>query len=104
MEDAEIMKTEEGEFRQNRFIIGVIVSDTTRNMRAVINRSRRGALGQALQSSKYKLDEVIPPPSLLEDPSNQVKFIFKNFFGITNYGKAQQYRCTKSAALQSYKY
>ena len=66
------------------FIVDVIVSDDNRKMRAVIKHPLVGVWGQFLKTSKGKLDEEIPEPSFLADPSHCVKVVAKHIFSIVN--------------------
>ena len=51
------------------FIIDVIFRDDDSTMQAVPKHPSKGARGQVLKPSKGKLDEEIPDPSFLADPS-----------------------------------
>ena len=53
-----------------------------------------------MNSSKGKLDEEIPYPSLVEDPSHHVKIVVKHIFSIVNESKARQCGFTKADALR----
>ena len=63
-----------------------------------------GFRGQVLKSSKGKIDEEIPEPSLLADPSHCVKVVAKHIFSIVNKSMARRYGCTKADALRLNKY
>ena len=63
-----------------------------------------GAQGQVLKSDKVKLDDKIPVPFFLADPSHRVKVFAKHIFSIVNYGKAQRYGRNKEDALRIKKY
>ena len=86
------------------FTIAVIVSDDDSTMRAVLKHPSKGARGQVLKSSKGKLHEVIPEPSLLADSSHRVKVVAKHIFSIVNKSRDLRCGCTKSDALQIKKY
>ena len=64
------------------FIIDFIVSDDDSTMRAVLNHPSIGVRGQVVKSSKGKLDEEIPDPSFLADPSHRVKVVAKHIVSI----------------------
>ena len=89
MEAGEIIKMVEDAFHYCCFIIDVIVSDNVSTMRAVRKHPPRGDRGQVLKTSIGKLDEEIPVPSFLADPSHRVKVVAKHIFYIVNNGKAQ---------------
>ena len=54
--------------------------------------------------STKKLDEEIPEPSFLADPSHRVKVFAKHIFSIVNKSRSQRCWCTKADALQIKKY
>ena len=63
-----------------------------------------GAQYQVLKSLKVNLDEEIPVPSFLADPSHCLKVVAKHIFSIVNNVKAQRCGCTKAYALRLNKY
>ena len=99
MEASTILKMVEDAFYNSFVIIDVIVSDNDSTMRSVIKHPSIGVQGQVLKSYKGKLDEEIPEPSFLADPSHRAKFLAKHIFSIVNKSRAQRYGCTKSDAL-----
>ena len=99
MEAYAILKMVEDALQNRFFIIDVIVSNNDSTMCAVIKHPPKGALGQILKSSKVKLDEEIPDPSFLVDPSHRVKVLAKHIFYIVNESRAQRCRCTKADSL-----
>ena len=104
MEASEILKMVEYPFYNHFFVIYVIVGDNGSTMRAVLKHPYEGARGQVLKSSTGKLDEEIPEPSLLADPSHRVKVVAKHIFYVVNKSRAQQCGCTKADAIQLKKY
>ena len=52
-----------------------------------------------VKSSKEKIDEEVPMPSLLSAPPHLVKVVGKHIFSIFNYGKAHRCGCTTSDAI-----
>ena len=78
------------------FYIDTIVRDDDITMRAVLKHSTRGAQGQVLKSSKGKLDDKIPVPSLLSDTPHCMKVVDEHIFSILNDGKAHQCGFTKN--------
>ena len=56
--------------------------------------------GQVLKSSKGRLDEEIPEPSLLAYPSHHVRVVAKHIFSIVNKSRAQQRGFTIVDALK----
>ena len=60
--------------------------------------------GQVLKSSRGKLDEEIPDPSFLADPSHCVKVVANHIFSIVNESRAQLSGCTKVDAIRLKKY
>ena len=65
-------------------------------MRDVLKHPPIGVRGQVMKSSKGKLDEEIPEPSFLADPSHHVKVVAKHIFSIVNKSRDQQCGCTKA--------
>ena len=63
-----------------------------------------GVQGQVLKTSKGKLDEEIPEPSFLADPSHRVKVVAEHIFSIVNESRAQRCGCTKADAPRINKY
>ena len=57
-----------------------------------------------MKSSKGKLDEEIPEPPFLADPSHHVKVVAKHIFSIVNESRDQRGGCTKADALRLKKY
>ena len=100
MEASEILKMVEDAFYNRFFIIDVIVSDDDSTMRAVLKHPSKGARGQVLKSSKGKLHEDIPEPSLLADPSHRVKVVTKHIFSTVNKIKDIRCGCTKADTLR----
>ena len=99
MDDSAILKMVEDAFYNLFFIVDVIVSDDDSTMRAVLKHPFKGARGQVLKSPKGKLDEEIPKPSFLADPSHRVRVVSKHIFSIFNKNRDQQCGCTKADAL-----
>ena len=89
MDDSAILKMVEDAFYNLFFIVDVIVSDDDSTMRAVLKHPFKGARGQVLKSPKGKLDEEIPKPSFLADPSHNVKVVAEHIFSMVNYGEEQ---------------
>ena len=100
MEDSAILKMVEYAFYNRFFIIDVIVSDDENKIRALIKYPSKGSRGQVLKSSRVKLDEEIPDPSFLADPSHCVKVVAKHFFSVVNESRDLRCGCTKADALQ----
>ena len=100
MEAGAILKMVEDAFRHHCFIIYSIVRDDDSTMQDVLKHPSIGVRGQLMKSSKGKLDKEIPVPSFLADPSHCVKVVPTHIFSIINYGKAQQWGCTKADALR----
>ena len=69
-------------------------------MQAILKHNLIGVRGQVLKTSKGKLDEEIPEPSFLADPSHHVKVLCNHILSIVNRSRAQQLGCTKSDSLQ----
>ena len=89
MEASAILKIVEDAFYNQFFIVDVIVSDNYSTMRAVLKNPLIGGRGRFLKTSKGKLDEEIPEPSFLADPSHRVKVVAKHIFSIVNKSRAQ---------------
>ena len=53
-----------------------------------------------MKSSKGKLDDEIPDPPFLADPSHRVKSVDKHIFSIVNKSRDQQCGCIKADALR----
>ena len=104
MEDFAILKMVEDSFYNSFFIIDVIVRNDDSTMRAVIKHPSKYDRGQVLKSSKGKIDEEIPDPYFLLDPSHCVKFLSKQIFSIVRKSKDQQCGCTKADTLKLNKY
>ena len=66
MEAAVILKMVEDEFCYRCFIFDVVLSYYGSTVRALLDNPSMGAWGQALNSSKGKLDDNIPVPYFLE--------------------------------------
>ena len=73
----------EDEFYILFLIIDVIVSNDDSTMRYVLKNPYKVAQGQFLKSSKVKLNEEIPDPSFLADPSHRVKVVAKHIFTLS---------------------
>ena len=104
MEAFEILKMAEDTCYNRFFIIDSIVSDNGSKIRAVIKNPYKGARVQVIKSSKGKLDEEIPEPSLLADPFHRVHVVAKHIFSIFNESRSQQCGCAKADALGLKKY
>ena len=100
MEASAILKMVEDAHYNRFFIIDAIVSDDDSTMRAVLKHPRIGVRGQFLKTSKGKLDEEIPEPSFLADPSHRIKVVAKHIFYIVNDSKAQRCGFTRADALR----
>ena len=100
MDTYAILKMVEDAFYNIFLIIDIIVSNNDSTMRSVLKHPSKGAQGQVLKSSKGKLYEEIPEPSLLAYPSHRVKVFAKHIFSIINKSRAQRCGCTKSDALR----
>ena len=94
------MKMVEDAFYNCFFITDITVADNDSTMRAVLKHPSKGSQGQVLESSKGKLDEEIPEPSFLADPSHRVKVVAKHIFYITNESRAQRCGCTKADSIR----
>ena len=84
MEASAIMKMVDDEFYNSFFIIDIIVSNNDSTMRDVLNHPSKGAQGQVMKSSKGKIDEEIPEPSLFAYTSHHVNIVAKHIFSIAN--------------------
>ena len=104
MEASAILKVVEDALYNRAFVVGVIVSDDNSIMQSVLKHHLIGVRGQVLKTSKGKLDEEIPEPSFLADPSHHVKVVAKHIFSIVNKIRAQRCGCTKADALGIKKY
>ena len=104
MEASAILKIVEDVFYSRFFIVDVIVTDRDSTMRDVLNHPLIGVRGQVLKKSKGKIDEEIPEPSFLTDPSHRVKVVARHIFSIVNKIRSQQCGFTKSDALRIKKY
>ena len=85
MEDSAILNMVEEAFYNRFLIVDVIVSDDDSTMRSVLKNPSIGVRGQVLKTSKGKLDEEIPEPSFLADPSHHVKLFAKRIFSIPTF-------------------
>ena len=72
------------------FIIDVIASDNDSTMRPVLKHLSIGAQGQIMNTPKGKLDEEIPEPYFLIDPSPHFKVVAKHTFSIVNESRSQR--------------
>ena len=104
MDVGAIMDMVEDEFHHCCLIIDVIVSNGESKMRDVLKYLLIVSRGQVLKSSKGKLDEEIPAPSFLADPSHCVKVVSKHNFSIVNDGKSQRCGYTEANVLRFKKY
>ena len=95
-----ILKMVEDAFYNRFFVVYVMVSDDDSTMRAVLKRPLIGVQGQVMKTSNGKLDEEIPDPSFLADPSHRVKVVAKHIFSIVNKSRAHRCGCTKEDALR----
>ena len=84
MEASAILNMVEDVFYNRFFINDFIFSNDGSTMGAVLKHPSEGARGRVLESSKGKLDEEIPEPSLLADPSHRVKVVAKHIFSMVN--------------------
>ena len=100
MEAAEILKILENAFPDRCFIIDIIVSYNEITMWDFIKHLSIFYLGKVLKSPKGKLDEEIPVPSFLTDPSHPIKVFSKHIFSIIKDGQDQRYGCTKADTLR----
>ena len=99
MEASAILKMVEYVFYNRSFIIDVIISEDDSTMQAVLKHPSIDARGQVMKSSKVKLDEEIPYPPFLVDPSHCVKVVAKHIFSIVNESRGRRCGCKKSDAL-----
>ena len=104
MEASAILKMVEDALYNHFFIIDVIFSDDDSTMQVVINNPFIVVRVLVMSSSNGKLDEEIPGPSLLADPSHCVKVVVKHIFSIVNKSRAHQCGGTKAYAIQINKY
>ena len=104
MEASAILKMVEYDFYNQFFIVDFIVCDNGSTIRAVLKHPLIGDRVQVLKTSKGKLDEEIPEPSFLADPSHRVKVVAKHIFSIVNERSALEFGCTKADALRINKY
>ena len=100
MDASAILKMVEDAFYNRFFIFDVIVSDIDSTIQDVLNHPSKGARCQVPKTSKGKLDEEIPKPSFLADPSHRVKVVAKHIFSIVNESRAQECGCTKEDTLR----
>ena len=100
MEASAILKMVEDAFYNQFFVVDVIVSDNNGTMRAMLKNPLIGVWVQVMKTPKGKLDEEIPEPSFLADPSHRVKVVAKHIFSIVNESRAQRCGCTKADALR----
>ena len=96
MEASVILKIVEDAFYNCFFIIYVIISNNDSKMQAVLKHPSKGAQGQVLKSSKGKLDEETPEPSLLADPYHRMKVLSKRIYSVVNKIRSQGCGCTMS--------
>ena len=89
MEPSALLKMVEDAFYNNFCIIDVIVSDNDSTMQYVLNHTSIGVRGQVLKISQRKLDEEIPEPSFIADPSHRVKVVAKHIFSIVKESRDQ---------------
>ena len=80
MKASVILNMVENALYNRLFVIDAIVSDDDSTMREVLKHPYKGTRGQVLKSSKGKLDEKIPKPSFLADPSHCVKVVDEHIF------------------------
>ena len=99
MEASDILNMVEDAFYNRFFIIEFIVSDNDSTMQAMLKHPLIGVRGKVLKTSKVKLDEEIPEPSLLVDPYHSVKVVSKHIFSIVNESRDLRCGCTKADAL-----
>ena len=84
MKASAILNMVEYAFYNRFFIIDAIVSDDECTIRAFLKHPYIGARDQVLKSSKGKLDDEIPEPSFLADPSHRVKVVTRHIFYIVS--------------------
>ena len=99
MEDSTILNMIEYAIYHRDFIVDVIVSDNDSKMRSFLKHPLICFQVQVLTTSKGKIDEEIPEPSILADPSHRVKVVAKHIFYIINGIKAQRCGSNKTDAL-----
>ena len=104
MYDDEMMKMVEYAFCHCCFIIDIVVSDNDITIRAVTKNISRGARGKVLKSSKGKLDEKIPVPSLLADLYHSVKVFATSPPTVVNDDKTLRCGCTRADSIRLNKY
>ena len=104
IEASAILKMVEDAFYNIFSILDVIVSDDDIIMWVVPKHPLINVWGQVMKTSKGKLDEEIPEPSFIADPSHRVKVVAKHIFFIVNESRAQQCGCTKVDTLWINKY
>ena len=94
------LKMVEDEFYNRFFIIDVIASNDNSTIQSVLKHPSIGVRGQVMKLFKGKLDDEIPEPSFLEDPSHFMKVFAKHIFYIVNKSRDQRFGCTKADALR----
>ena len=100
IEASAILKMAEDAFYNQFFIVDIIVSDNDSKMQAVLKHPFIGYRGQVLKTKKGKIDEEIPEPYFLADPSHHLKVVAKHIFSTVNDRSAQRFGCTKADALR----
>ena len=100
MEASAILNMLEDAFYNSFFIIDDIVKNNDSTMRAVINHPSIGVRGQVMKTSKGKIDDEIPEPSFIADPSHNVNDIAKHIFSVVNKSRAQRCGFTKVYAIR----
>ena len=65
----------------------------------MLKHPSKGSQGQVLKSYKGNIDEEIPDPYFLADPSHRVKVVTKHIFFIFNESRTQLCGCTKADDL-----
>ena len=95
-----ILKMVEYAFCHHCFIMDEIVSYDDSTMQAVLKHQSIGAHGEVMRSPKGKIDEEIPVPSFLADPSYCVKVVSKHIFSIVDNDKSQRCGCTKADTIR----
>ena len=99
MEASYILKVVEDAFHNRFFIVDIVPGDNDITVQAVLDHTLIVVRVRVLKTSKVKLDEEIPEPSFLADPSHRVKVVAKHIFSIVNESRAQKCECTKVDAL-----
>ena len=89
MEASAIFNMVEDAFYNHFFIIDVIVSNNDRTMQALLKHPSIVIQGQFLKSSNGKIDEELPDPSFLSDPSQRQKVVANHILFIDNERRAQ---------------